>query len=219
MFMQRAYLLLGGGDIPAVVKALLNMKGPNAILPCRSCNIRGFLRQAKEVDLAATKTESDDLAKEYGIKETPILSHLSLLKFPASFPPDFMHIMENLIPHLVDHYTGAFKGLDEGHVWEAIRQAAVDTGDTIPSSYGRRIPDISSARTQFTAEAWFVWTTLLAPELLHKQFTNNKYYDHFARLVKLINLCLGWTITKDQLSQIRVGFIEWVEDYERYVPI
>ncbi|KDQ21487.1 hypothetical protein BOTBODRAFT_98945 [Botryobasidium botryosum FD-172 SS1] len=266
--MQRAYLLLGGGDILAVVKALLDMKGPNAILPCRACNIQGirpaaatrgeerpkthyiplrrppaypppkkynpsnlplrthakFMQQARAVDRASTKTEWDLLAKRYGIKGTPILTQVSSLDFPTSFPPDMMHIVRNLIPLLIDHYTGDFKGLDRGngsyelpaHVWEAIGLAAVEAGDTTPSAFGRRVPNIASARGQFTAESWFVWTTLFAPELLHKRFAKAEYYNHFSRLVKLINLCLKFSITKAELAEIRSGFIKWVEDYERY---
>jgi hypothetical protein len=52
-----------------------------------------------------------------------------------------MHlIFENLVPNLIRHYTGDFKGLDTGtesydlpkSVWEAITDAAAQSGDNNP---------------------------------------------------------------------------------------
>jgi hypothetical protein len=40
-FTLRAFLLLAFGDIPAITK-LLGVKGPNAIFPCRTCEIQGI---------------------------------------------------------------------------------------------------------------------------------------------------------------------------------
>ena len=81
------------------------------------------------MELAKSGADADDLAKEYGIKGTPLLSYVGSLSFPQSFPYDFMHLIwENLVPNLILHWTGRFKGLDEGFesyqlangIWEAI---------------------------------------------------------------------------------------------------
>ena len=54
------------------------------------------------------------LGKKYGIKGVPILSCISSITFPSSFPFDFMHLIwENLIPNLIEFWTGTFKSL--GH--------------------------------------------------------------------------------------------------------
>jgi hypothetical protein len=51
----------------------------------------------------------------YGIKGVPILSALRSLRFPQSFPYDFMHLIwENLIPNLVLFWSGCYKGMDKG---------------------------------------------------------------------------------------------------------
>ncbi|KAI0364414.1 hypothetical protein BV20DRAFT_925096, partial [Pilatotrama ljubarskyi] len=42
LFLLRAYCILCLGDIIAIQK-LLNIRGVNAIVPCRSCLMRGFL--------------------------------------------------------------------------------------------------------------------------------------------------------------------------------
>jgi hypothetical protein len=69
-------------------------------LPLRSHN--HFMAQAKAVESVPTEMQREELAKAYGIKGTPFLSALGSLRFPQSFPYDFMHLIwENLIPNLV----------------------------------------------------------------------------------------------------------------------
>ncbi|KAH0603579.1 uncharacterized protein H6S33_007901 [Morchella sextelata] len=46
---------------------------------------------------------------KYGIKGLSILSRLSSIDFPRSFPPDAMHLwFENIVPDLVKHWRGKF---------------------------------------------------------------------------------------------------------------
>ena len=69
------------------------------------------MEQAREVEVASKKRK--ELAKRYGIKGVPILSCVSSISFPSSFPFDFMHLIwENLIPNLIEFWTGVFKDLD-----------------------------------------------------------------------------------------------------------
>ncbi|KAG5633490.1 hypothetical protein H0H81_007353, partial [Sphagnurus paluster] len=106
-----------------------------------------WLEQAREVQSATTNTEVDRLAKNYGIKSVPILSHLSSLQFPNSFPHNFMHLIdENNLKNLILHWTGTFKELGKGSerykllktVWDAVGEATALAGDLIPSAYGSR---------------------------------------------------------------------------------
>ena len=74
-----------------------------------------FIKQAKKVIVAETVTKSNQLSHKYGIKGLPGLFLLRSVRFPASFPFGFMHlIFENLAPNLIRHYTNDFKGLDAG---------------------------------------------------------------------------------------------------------
>jgi hypothetical protein len=193
---------------------------PNC-LPMRSHD--RFLAQAKQVQLASTNTEADDLAKLYGIKGVPILSYLHSIRFPTSFPYDFMHLVwENVVKNQVLLWTGQFKDLDSGketyilprHVWEAIGEATAAAGSTIPSAYGVRVPDIAQRHTTYTAEMWSFWTIYLGPVLLQRRFQRPKYYNHFIKLVRLLNICLQFEITHDEIEELRVGFINWVTEYE-----
>lgn len=75
--------------------------------------------QGCEVMEAPTDAEAERLTKSHGVKGLSVLTHLPSLLFPHSFPYDIMHLIwENLIPNLVQHWTGKFKGLNKGaHVY------------------------------------------------------------------------------------------------------
>jgi hypothetical protein len=180
------------------------------------------------VELAKSGAGANVLAKEYGIKGTPLLSYIHSLSFPLSFPYDFMHLIwENLIPNLILHWTGQFKGLDEGSeayqladgIWEAIGAETARAGTYIPSAYGSRVPDIAQDKTACTAESWSFWSQYIGPVLLRNRFRNSKYYRHFVTLISLLNRCLQFEISKEEIEELREGFAEWVENYEMYVSI
>src|ERR1700683_4599866 len=70
------------------------------------CTHLEFMAQASEVQNSATDAEEKRLSQKYGIKGVLLLSTLSSLAFPTSFPYNFMHmIWENLIPNLVLFWT------------------------------------------------------------------------------------------------------------------
>jgi hypothetical protein len=137
-----------------------------------------FLEQARKVQFAESSAAEDRLSKQYGIKGVPILSTLSSLFFPHSFPYDFMHLIyENVIKNLVLLWTGNYKGLDEGSgdytlnptVWDAIGVATAAGGSTIPTAFGARPPNISKDRTACTAETWSFWLLYLGPVFFAQQ--------------------------------------------------
>ena len=183
-----------------------------------------FLNQAEEVIAAPTTAEEDRLSMTYGIKGLPLLSLISTLVLPLSFPLDFMHlIFENLVPNLVAHYTGNFKGLDAGieeyilpaHIWSEICKIGSASGDTIPSQFGARTPNLDKERSHMTAEAWSFWVMYIAPIILRDRFTKPRYYTHFMKLVHLIHLCLSYDMKASDINAIRIGFQEWVVEYEK----
>jgi hypothetical protein len=181
-----------------------------------------FMCQAREVE-TARPTRSKELAKEYGIKGVPLLSHLSSLTFPHSFPYEFMHLIwENLIPNLIDLWTDKFKNLDSGSedytlassVWTAIGRASEACGSSIPAAMGPRPFNVATDSARWTADSRSFWTLYLAPTLLERRFKKAKYYDHFIDLVVLLNTCLKFDYTSEDIDFIRNGFIKWVDEYE-----
>ena len=179
--------------------------------------------QGEEVQMAPTITIADDLSKIYGVNGVSILFHVSSISFPISFPYDFMHLIwENLIKNLVLLWTGKFKKLNQGtesyelseSVWEAIGEATVQSGSSIPSAYGPRLPDIAKDAWCYSAEMWSFWATFLGPVLLQRRFQRPKYHAHFIRLIQLLNICLQFEITEEEIDEVRQGFIRWVREYE-----
>lgn len=183
------------------------------------------IRQALAVEGARNDAHEKAQSRDTGINGLSPLARLASLEFPTSFPHDFMHIMfENVLPNLLDLWTRAgrwkmFGTGDEDYllgpsVWNAIGVACAKSGDTIPSAFGCRIPNLKDKRYEITSESMLLFATLLGPALLRGRFRRPRYYTHFVRLVKLINLCMGFEATFDQVDEIRTGFARWVQDFE-----
>lgn len=183
-----------------------------------------FMSHARFVVSSTTDAEEKIRATATGIKGIPVLSLLPSLRFPQSFPFDFMHMVwENVVKTLTKLWCGDYKGIDEGReeygfsktVWSAIGQACKDSGDTIPSAFGCRVPNIAEDRSNFIAESWSQWCMYLAPALLRKRFEDPIYYRHFTTLVSLLNKCLNRSINFEDVDSLKVGFADWVQEYER----
>ncbi|KAF5353611.1 hypothetical protein D9758_013768 [Tetrapyrgos nigripes] len=187
------------------------------------CTHDDMYAQAKHVEAAPSEAEANRRSRSTGIKGATILFNLHSLKFPDCFPYDFMHLIwENLVKNLIKLWTGEFKGMDAGagdyelekSVWAAIGGASAAAGSTIPSVYGPRLPDISKDRAYLSAEMISFWTLYLGPVLLYRKFTNQHYYEHFVRLVRLLNICLQFEITEEEIDEVENGFAVWVKEYE-----
>jgi len=185
-----------------------------------------FMVQATEVQSAKTNTKSDRLSTKYGINSIPLLSILNSLALSLSTGYKFMHLVfENLIPNLALLWSGNFKGLNKNQpfvfsktVWEAIGAANTVSWSTMPSSYGAVVPNIVTDLSTFSTKTWSQWALFVGPVVLNGHFPNKKYYNHFCNLVRLINLCLKFEFSKEDIAQIRHGFIQWVQKYKRYAP-
>lgn len=186
-----------------------------------------FITQAIHVGSTKNDTEEARRGRDTGINVLSPLARLSSLDFPNSFPHDFMHlIFENVVPTLIDLWThgGKFSTFGTGaenyilgpNIWAAIGEACPQSGNTIPSIFGCRVPNLDTKRGESSAESTLLFTTLLGPALLRGRFTCPKYYSHFVRLVRLVTLCLGWNASRKAVDEICEGFTKWVCDYKRY---
>jgi hypothetical protein len=100
-------------------------------------------------------------------------------------------------------------------VWKAIGEASAAAGSTIPAAFGSRVPNVANQKYQMTSETQSVWTLFIAPVVLRRRFKLPKFYDHFINLVRLLNLCLQFEISSEDIDLIESGFISWVQKYER----
>ena len=119
--------------------------------------------QACNIKMAPNNATHERLAKKHGIKGIPVLSAISSIAFPSSFPFNFMHLIwEKLIPNLIEFWTGEFKNLDhegkgyfiEPHIWNDIGSATAACGVTIPAAFGAPVPDIATKWSQMSAEMY-----------------------------------------------------------------
>jgi len=249
LFLLCAFLLIIFGNFSAV-SMLMKMKGVNGLSPCRNCKIKAIpipgdtnsthyiplttdltdlgqnhmelMADAKQVDEAESLAAAGRIAKETGIKGTPILSTLDSVALPQSFPLDFMHIIwENFIKILIRLWTGDYKGICEeryridASTWKAIGASGMASGPTIPSTYSPWIPDVSKKGSYLSADMWSFWTLYLAPVLLRNCFKKPKYFTHFIELVHLLCICMQFEISAVEIEEIRTGFKKWVEEYQR----
>lgn len=185
-----------------------------------------FLRDARKVLSAKTKAGRQRLEKKTGIKGIPALSTLSSISLSDSFPHDTMHLFfENIIPMLVQLWTGMYKdGFPKDDdfvlaptVWDAVTEAGHAATHTIPSAFGAAMPNIKTQRSHMTAESWNFWATYIGPVVLRRRFKREVYYRHFVALARLIKKCLQYEYTDSDIDEIERGFIEWVQDFEKYV--
>ncbi|KAL0563930.1 hypothetical protein V5O48_018126 [Marasmius crinis-equi] len=136
-----------------------------------------------------------------------------------------MHLVfHNVLPTLDDLWTSDYKRVDTSNrefrlaptVIEAVGSGCTEAGNTTPSAFGARVPNIATERHYFTAESWMLFSTMLGLALLHKWFKHQQYYNHFIKLVRLINKCLLLSIPRTIVNtEIRKGFAEWVLEYKR----
>jgi hypothetical protein len=186
-----------------------------------------MMDQAREIQMAPTQSRSNSLATECGIKGIPLLSYLSSISFPSSFPFDFMHLMwENVVKNLFMLWTGKYKGMGTGTGNYSISDADLKeigklseaAGAHIPYVFGPRPPDVSADKVQWTADLRSFWTTHLAPPLL-KDRLPEPYFRHFVELVRLINICHEFDMDRSNIQELRDGFARWVTRYEEYVVL
>ena len=115
--------------------------------------------------------------------------------------------------------------MDEGQpyvldldIWQIVGDTSAKATKTIPSSFGTSIPNPAKDRSCFTSSTWSVWSLFIAPTVLQGRFPENRYYKHFCALVRILNLCLQFEISKKDINEIELGIRQWVVDYERCAP-
>src|SRR6267154_614298 len=176
-------------------------------LPLRSHN--QFMVQVKAVESVPTEIQREELAKASGIKGIPFLSALGSLRFPQSFPYNFIHLVwENLILNLVLFWSGHYKGMDEGqpyvlspHIWELVGTTSAAATRTTPSLFGTSIPNPAKDCSSFMSSTWSVWSLFIAPTVLEGRFPEDRYYKHFCSLVGLLNLS-AIQISEEDINKI-----------------
>lgn len=182
-----------------------------------------YLAQARLVDQATTAKESKRRSIAFGVRGTPITSHIPGFNYPWLTPTDLMHMLENTVKNYVSIFSAMFKGLDDGSesyiiddkIWEGIGRDTKAANATTPACFGRPIPNIAEDRTFFTAESYLIWATLYAPILLRGRFRDPRYYDHFMLFVSILErLCAIVSPSQQHRDVLRADILRWYAEYE-----
>jgi len=182
----------------------------------------GFKDRIDEINGQRTQTSRKEMAKQYGVNEESILYTQSSMRFPKSFPWEFMHLFfENLIPNLIALWKGKFgQDVEVGPwripdaVWLVIGVETAASVRQIPSSFVGNIPNIATDEHIYKAEFYSFWFVYLAPILLRGRLPP-KYYDHACDLARIIKLCLSYKMSRLELGEVREGLQNWVAQYEK----
>lgn len=174
------------------------------------------------LDIAANESKRKQIRKETGISHVSIFSFLPYFDLARSVPYGFMHVMYiNLFKALIKLWRGEYKGLDAGTgnyvvpapIWRRIGIETRNAVKTIPAIFIRSIPNIDTDFNSFTAEDNAFWLTWLAPYLLADRLPE-PYYSHLLDLIKIVKVCTGFGMTKDELKELGTEIYEWRLSYE-----
>ncbi|KAJ7224885.1 hypothetical protein C8J57DRAFT_1253129 [Mycena rebaudengoi] len=220
-FMLRAYNIFEMGDIIAIEKSL-NIKGHNSFCPCRSCEIRGIRNKTGNEKLYYMPFTWPNGRYWDPEKRATVSRNTMVSKGSQHFDAwDLMHIVENVVPNLYKLWSGKFKGLDMGtenyqipdNAWVLIWQETADAVKHIPADFVHVLGNIPA---YYTAEAWFFWFIHLAPILLEGRFPDPKYHTHLCQLSRIFKTYLSFTITHDEIDELKTNIIDWIAKYEEY---
>jgi hypothetical protein len=88
----------------------------------------------------------------------------------------------------------------------------------IPSLFGEAIPNLAKDQSSFMSSMWSMWSLFIAPTMLQDSFPEAHYYNHFCSLVRILNLCLQFEISMQEINEIELGIYRWVVEYEECIP-
>lgn len=193
-------------------------------LPLRSDG--RIAQQLDEIQSALTKTAKKAAQTRWGINDQCDLLEIPSPSLTLSFPHEWMHLfLENHGKNLVALWTGRYKNMDEGKelyifpsaVWDVIGKETAVAGSTVPSSFGRRTPNIATEQHIFTAEDWGFWFVEIAPHVLKHRFPKEKFYQHFMKFNHILRQTMKFSLTTEDVEDLRVRIIDYVQEYEKYV--
>jgi hypothetical protein len=143
-----------------------------------------ILDQLDEIEAAQTEARRKNLAQEYGLNSRSIFTYLRSIDLAMCAPYDAMHLLfENLVPNMIRHWTGHFKGLNQGsgsyqltqEQWDKIGKLTETAAHTVPSFFVGTLPNIAQDGNLYKAEAYSFWFQYLAPILLHSRLREPYY--------------------------------------------
>jgi hypothetical protein len=173
--------------------------GPQHATPLQQLVMRThelFFVHFNKREAARTQEVHNKIAKGCGINGRSVFAELKYIDFATSFPYDIMHLLfENLVPNMIWHWTGMFKGLNQGRGtyeipklhWDGIGWLTAQATKTIPCSFVRTLPDIAQDCNLYKAEAYAFWIQYVTLILL-KGILPDQYYKYVFSILTLTDM-------------------------------
>jgi len=172
--------------------------------------------------MAGSKVEHKRIWRETGISHMCIFSLLPYFDMAHLVPHGFMHaVYINLFKSLIRLWCGNYKGLDSGtsnyvilgQIWCQIRIETRQAVRTIPAAFIQSIPNIDTDFSSFTTEDNTFWLTWLVPYLL-ADCLPKPYYLHLLNLINIIKVCTGFSMIREEISDMGTDLYKWHLIYE-----
>ena len=158
-----------------------------------------------------------------GINGPSVLTELSSIDFPRSFPLGFVHlVLLNVVPNLVEILTGSrVPGEGEAYYispteWGRLCDELAKSTATLPAVFGSCFRDLSKHK-DWIAEDWLNFLLYAAHPLFGSVYTTPEtkpYLDLWELLITAVEDCLSHSIRRTAVNDIRERFACFVEQYE-----
>ncbi|KAF8597431.1 hypothetical protein BDV93DRAFT_452899, partial [Ceratobasidium sp. AG-I] len=183
-----------------------------------------FLFHYTELDAAPTIAVRAIVTQNCGINSRSVFTRLKSIDLARCAPYDIMHLLfEDLVPNMIKHWTGDFKGLDEGtgkyqlsqDNWAEICRQSAKAAETIPAAFVLlMLPNIAEDGNFYKAKAYSFWFRYIVPLVL-KDWLPEPYYTHVLLMQAIFTSCLAFERTEAQLDELQLKVNNWVQEYER----
>jgi hypothetical protein len=140
-----------------------------------------------------------------------------------------MHVFyENIMKAMLGLWQGTYKAammtgrdeLDEDYVvperqWQLIDEEVAESTKLVPAQMAPSISSVSE-RGYWNADTYAYFMMHLGP-IVMKNRLPARYYNHFVDLADLVQLSTRIEITETEVRRIELGFVSWVQEFERLV--
>ncbi|CAG8602618.1 12999_t:CDS:2, partial [Gigaspora rosea] len=124
--------------------------------------------------------------------------------------------------HMLRHFIGKFYNNEKlndaeykisTHNWNKIGKIMEDNRKMMPLEFGRPPINIQKYYNSFKAKDWYNWTVLYLLPLFQNHLPT-RHINGWAKFVRAIQLCLEPAISKEELREIKVLFVDFIKYYE-----
>jgi hypothetical protein len=177
----------------------------------------------------ARATNLSDTQRAYGITGPSILSSVSSIDFPRSFPLGFAHLVSlNTVPNLMRHGLGTFNqnvpNTGEPYaippdMWDRLTQQLSNATATVPATFGRHFRNMKNEMGLMVAEDWINFLLYASRPFFATIYMDNGSMDCLTLwtcLAEAAEECLLLEFPTEAVQSVRAKFAQFVLLYEEY---